>query len=99
VDAHRPEPVNGDVADDQLVQGLAVVPGNADVEIDRILVWVAAPPECGSDEMAYRIDLVPCPERTSEVGHRRTENEQRVAYRLLAHRVPLRQVQRAWLFL
>src|SRR5580704_7244453 len=95
IDADRPETVDRHVLDREPIDGFAVVVRRRDVEIDRRLVGIAAPARGGADQMADRIDLVLGAERVLEVGHRRAEDEERVAHLLLADRIPVRDFELA----
>src|SRR5580704_9906047 len=95
VDADRPETVDRHVLDREPIDRLAVVARRRDVEIDRRLVGVATPGRGGCDQMTDRIDLVLGAERVLEVGHCRAKDEKRVAYLLLADRIPVRDFELA----
>ena len=62
VDTDRPERVDWNVLDVELVDGRAVVVFRCDVQIGRILVGIASPGRRGSDEMPDRLDLRLCAE-------------------------------------
>ena len=68
VDADRPEAVDRHVLDVELVDRRAVVLGRRDVEIDGILVRIAAPGRRGSDQVPDRIDLILGAERLLKSG-------------------------------
>src|SRR6478752_2247324 len=77
VKADGPEAVDWHVLDVELVDRVAIVPLGRDVEVDRVLVRVAAPGRGRSDQMADRIDLLFGTERLLEIGNCRGKNKKR----------------------
>ena len=95
IDADRPEAVDGHVLDIELVDRLAVVPGGGDVEIERVLLRIAAPGRGRPDQPLRRIDGVPGAEHSLCVRQGRGNLEQRIAHRLLACLIPIRRLELA----
>src|SRR4029077_19926059 len=84
VEAYRPEAVDRDMLDHQPMGGFTVVLAGSDVEIECVLLRIAAEGESRSDQMANRVDLFPGPERAPRVWEGFRERQKRIAHLLLA---------------
>jgi hypothetical protein len=58
IDGDRPETVDGDLLDRELVDGDAVIPGRRDRKVEGVPLGKAAPNQRGSNEVTHRIDLM-----------------------------------------
>src|SRR4029450_12948001 len=71
------------------MDGLAVVLARRDVEIERVFLGIAAIRHRGSNQVSYRIDLIPGGEHALWIGEGPAQPEQRVADLLLARLIPI----------
>src|ERR1700746_3282362 len=58
VDGERPEAVDRDIPDRQLVHSFTVAPHRRDRQIQGVLLGITAPQHGASDQVLYRIDLM-----------------------------------------
>src|SRR5882757_9532818 len=58
VDGERPETIDGDIPDRQLVNSLTVIPNRRDRQVQGVLLGIAAPQHRASYQVLHRIDLM-----------------------------------------
>src|SRR6478672_5978797 len=93
VDDDGPEAVDRYVFHGEPVDGVAVVAGGCDVQVDRFGIGIAAPAHRSPDEPTYRIDLAWLAEHVLHVGQGRTKDQQRLPHPRLTDRVPVGRLE------
>src|SRR3954467_4777835 len=93
VDADRPEPVDGDVARRETMNGRAVVPLRRDADVERIRFGIPAPPIRGADQMTHGVYLAAIAEHATRVRKRGRQRQQRFAHFALTDVIPQRNLE------